>query len=94
MLIGQDVGTKHLVPLAIGFLEVEPLVEGDYYPGDLLLSLFRLPRVYWSANPDAFKRLLSVAERAKHELSVQTEALGSDVKLLKEVNAFLNQRDA
>ncbi|MCW5640944.1 MAG: hypothetical protein KIT63_02465 [Rhodoferax sp.] len=94
LLIGQDVGTKHLVPLAIALLEVEPLVEGEFYPGDLLLSLFRLDRVYWSANPDTLNRLLSIARRAKHELSAQAEPLGSDVELLKEVNAFLSQRDA
>jgi hypothetical protein len=73
LLIGQDVGTRHLVPLALSFLEGEPLVEGDYYPGDLLLALIQMPDTYWSP---------------------EESSLSSDVKLLKELNAFIEQNDA
>ena len=94
LLIGQDIGTKHLVPLALNFLEEKPLVEGDYYPGDLLLALFRLPVNYWAGSFQAFQRLLAVAKRASGELTSIEEPLGSEQKLLKEVNAFLQQNDA
>jgi hypothetical protein len=94
LLIGQDIGTKLLLPRALGFLENEPLVAADYFPGDLLLALFRVPSTYWSGNHEAFKLLVSVAQRAGKELSAQTEPLSSNLKLLKEVNAFLNQNDA
>ncbi|MCW5650244.1 MAG: hypothetical protein KIS62_10895 [Ramlibacter sp.] len=94
LLIGQDVGTKYVVPLALKFLEAEPLVEGDYYAGDLLLALFRLQTAYWSGNQEEFKQLLTVAKLASEQLSAIEEPFGSDVKLGKEVNAFIKQHDA
>jgi hypothetical protein len=92
LLIGQDVGTRHLVPLALSFLEGEPLVEGDYYPGDLLLALIQMPDTYWS--PEEFRRLLAIVKRGGAELAAREASLSSDVKLLKELNAFIEQNDA
>jgi len=51
LLIGQQVGLSVLVPLAVQQLQRDPLAEGDYYPGDLLASLLRLPASFWAANP-------------------------------------------
>ena len=39
MLIGQQVGLSHLMPLAIALIERDPMAEGDFYPGDLLSSV-------------------------------------------------------
>ena len=39
ILIGQGIGTRHLLPLALDVLEADPLAAGDYYPGDLLRSV-------------------------------------------------------
>lgn len=36
LLIGQSVGLRFLVPMAIEHLEAHPLAAGDFYPGDLL----------------------------------------------------------
>ena len=41
LLIGQGIGLRWLVPLALAALEEDPLVEADYYPGDLLLNVLR-----------------------------------------------------
>jgi hypothetical protein len=51
VLIGQKVGLDALVPLALSRLERDPLLEGDYYPGDVLVSVLKVPEDYWSAHP-------------------------------------------
>lgn len=52
LLIGQQVEYERLVPVALGFLRDDPLLETDFYPGDLLAAVCRLPADYWSAHPD------------------------------------------
>jgi hypothetical protein len=39
IMISQQTGLDHLVPLAIEQLNKNILSEGDYYPGDLLVSI-------------------------------------------------------
>jgi hypothetical protein len=51
VLIAQHVGLDVLVPRALTLLEYDPLLEGDYYPGDVLVAVLRVPRSYWSADP-------------------------------------------
>jgi hypothetical protein len=51
VLIGQQVGVDVLVPLALSRLKQDPLLEGDYYPGDVLVAVLKVPAAYWSAHP-------------------------------------------
>lgn len=44
LLIGQGIGLKYLVPKALARLVVEPLLQADYYSGDLLSALLRINR--------------------------------------------------
>ena len=53
-MIGQKIGTQHLLPYALDRLEQNPLAEGDCYPGDLLSSILRLPSEYWEQHPRSF----------------------------------------
>jgi CDI immunity proteins len=39
LCLRQSVALSHLVPLALTALAVQPLVEAELYPGDLLVSL-------------------------------------------------------
>ena len=39
ILIGQDFSLDYLIPLALDKLEKDILAEGDYYQGDLLISI-------------------------------------------------------
>ena len=39
LLIGQDVGLAHLLPLALEVLRDDPMAEGDMYEGDLLSAV-------------------------------------------------------
>lgn len=52
LLISQDVARQTLIPVALGMLRHRPLLEGDYYPGDLLMAVMRAPDSYWAEHPD------------------------------------------
>jgi hypothetical protein len=60
ILLGQQVGTEILVPLAVERLEEDPLAEGDFYPGDLLAAVVRLPGDYWRSHPELMERVRGV----------------------------------
>ena len=62
--IGQSVGLPHLVPQAIAHLERDPLVEGDFYAGDLLASVLRISEAFWTSNTTLRDRLLPIANVA------------------------------
>lgn len=47
IMLGQGIGVPTLLPLAVQVLLREPLAEGDYYPGDLLSNVLRLPDSAW-----------------------------------------------
>lgn len=51
IMIGQNVGVDTLVPLALTRLTQEPLLEGDFYPGDVLTAVLQVSRGYWQAHP-------------------------------------------
>lgn len=64
LMIGQDIGTRFLVPPALDILELNPFAEGDLYPGDLLAGLLRLPAEFWLRREDQLMRAVAVARRA------------------------------
>jgi hypothetical protein len=52
LLIGQGIGLEHLMPLAIELLRVDPYVEADLYPGDLLKNVQAVGEAYWEQHPE------------------------------------------
>lgn len=64
IMLGQNVGSRYLIPIALHHLEEEPLVEGDFYPGDLLCNVLSLPSSFWAENPELKTRVAAVAARA------------------------------
>jgi|SRR5688572_11043640 len=73
IMLGQDIGSRYLVPIALGHLEADPLVAGDFYPGDLLCSVLSLPREFWNARPELRARVAAVAARAIDRASANDE---------------------
>ena len=66
ILIGQGVGLAHLVPRAVALLSDNPLVKGDFYPGDLLVAVLRVDRRgYWDLHPDLLRELERVARSVR-----------------------------
>lgn len=69
IMLGQNIGSQYLVPIALEHLEVEPFVEGDFYPGDLLCNVLSLPHSFWLDYPDLRDRAAAVAARARAAIS-------------------------
>ncbi|MCB2377144.1 hypothetical protein LGH70_06095 [Hymenobacter sp. BT635] len=73
LLIGQNIGLPYLLPLAINMLAVDPLLEGDFYEGDLLMSVLRVDKDYWKEdirNKKAVKAILEL-----HKFRLQNEGI-------------------
>ncbi|MFE9204360.1 contact-dependent growth inhibition system immunity protein [Micromonospora sp. NPDC007230] len=60
IMLGQQIGVPALLPLAVRVLLRDPLAEGDYYPGDLLSNVLRLPDSAWSTLRPERQQLASV----------------------------------
>lgn len=61
LLIGQKLGLKYLLPLAVDILKADPLIEVTFYPGDLLKQLLMLKTEDWDDNKierDSFLKIL------------------------------------
>lgn len=63
IMIGQKIGLRFLVPLALDVVERDALVAGDLYPGDLLNSLLRLGPDFWRVHADWRNRVEGVLAR-------------------------------
>ena len=42
LMIGQSIGLQYLLPRAMAVLANDPLAEGDFYPGDLLVQVVKI----------------------------------------------------
>jgi hypothetical protein len=78
LLVAQQVGLEVLVPRALTRLERDPLLEGDYYPGDLLVATLKVPVSYWSTHPDQLARADSVV----------TSVAEPDADLTRDIDGF------
>ncbi len=56
IMIGQNIGLKYLIPLAIEELEVNLFAEGDYYEGDLLQMVLNADKNYWINNHETWQK--------------------------------------
>ena len=69
LMLGQKFSPQILVPLALEWLETNPLEEGIMYPGALLNSVLNLPAEFWLDEP---------------ELWWQGNAIVTDVEIIRE----------
>lgn len=60
MLIGQLIGLKYIVPLALSLLEEDPLCNAGLYRGDLLAIVLKIPSDFWKNNPPLNNRLSEI----------------------------------
>jgi hypothetical protein len=60
LLIGQDVGLAHLLPLALEVLRDDPMAEGDMYEGDLLSAVLTRSPVVWAEWPELARELATI----------------------------------
>jgi len=69
LLVGQEIGLHYVVPIAIERVEQQPLTNGDFYRGDLLVTLLRLPAAFWQHRRDWHRRVEQVARSVVEHLS-------------------------
>jgi hypothetical protein len=63
LAIGQKIGLRYLLPLAIERLKADPFASGHFYEGDLLQNVLRVPTSAWEERPDLREELLGIADR-------------------------------
>lgn len=73
IMIGEQLALRQLVPIALERLQADPLGEGDYYPGDLLASLLRVPAAFWERFPDPDVSLRNLIEGVDERSELEPE---------------------
>jgi hypothetical protein len=76
IMIGQGISLEILVPIAVERLLEEPLAEGDYYPGDLLVSCAKTPVEFWRSHretAEAMRTVLSAVRDAPDEIKAEVD---------------------
>jgi hypothetical protein len=71
-MIGQGIGLKYLVPVALVPLDNDPLAAGDFYRGDLLKNVLGVSEGFWSANPELLKKRDEIAKWQEMRSMVST----------------------
>lgn len=81
LMIGQLIGLKFLVPIAVDCLLGNPYVEGDLYPGDLLACVLNVDPAWWTTcEPwllEQFKGIISAVEEDMRTFTVLIERFRS-----------------
>jgi hypothetical protein len=83
LMIGQRIALAHLVPLALAHLDIDPLAEGDFYPGDLLTVVLHVQPSFWQQNPMLASQLHRALDRLPDETDPQ---LADDVASFRAAN--------
>lgn len=73
IMIGQQISLLFLVPLALEMLAEDPLVEGNYYRGDLLTAVLNIPERFWSVHSDMRNVLRRIVVETKDLLTTFEE---------------------
>ena len=75
IMIGQGFGLAHLIPIALERLYDNPFLEGDFYPGDLLLAVAKAPSTFWEAHPNLQSEMQDVLGRAERAADLVRDEL-------------------
>ena len=75
LAVSQQVGTPHLLEIALDRLTSDPLLECEHYPGDLLAALVRLDESEWVGRPDLKTDLAACFQIAIERPDDDTDAL-------------------
>jgi hypothetical protein len=75
IMIGQGIGLRWLVPLALDLLEKDPLAAGDFYSGDLLAAVLRVRQAFWSQETECHARAKAVVARVSGVTKELSEAV-------------------
>lgn len=63
LLFSQNIGANVFGARALAL--PEPLLEGDFYPGDVLVAVLTVSPSYWRANPSNLTKLEGIVDLAR-----------------------------
>ncbi|WP_298018230.1 contact-dependent growth inhibition system immunity protein [uncultured Parasphingopyxis sp.] len=81
LAIGQKVSLPYLLELAIERLRLDPLIEGDYYPGDVLSALVHLDEEDWHGKDDLRAELTKLFRKAMKQSTDDAQAFRKSLEL-------------
>ncbi len=85
LMIGQKIGLKYLVPIALELLRENPIIESNFYEGDLLLKVLKVERSFWEEYPQCKERLLSFFQNGMIDYESLDEETKSDIYFAYEI---------
>lgn len=88
IMIGQDISSEILIPIALNRFSEDPLICGDFYDGDLLSVVSRLPPAYWSQHRNQHQESLRIAGIALGRLRSEEDP---DRRLIAELEAIVSK---
>ena len=88
IVIGQNMGLDHLIPIAIEKLRKNLLAEGDFYPGDLLNNVLEVDESYWKKNKKQWQAIIELVEskRFVFESASQHRKLKRSFERFQQIN--------
>ena len=69
VMLGQSIGIKFILPIALDILMENPLAEGDFYPGDLLGAVLRLKNSTWITYPEWREKVRSIIDKMEEMIT-------------------------
>jgi hypothetical protein len=63
LLIGQDIGLRYLLPLALDVLRENPMAEGGMYEGDLLSAVLTRNPSVWAESSELGPELRAIVSK-------------------------------
>ena len=81
LLVAQKVDLEDMVPRALEVLHEHPLIEAQFFPGDLLKTLLEVPADYWSEDQASWSNLHSVLDRLDRTLKMIDETRAQFMKV-------------
>lgn len=81
LAVGQKVGFPFVLELAVERLRANPLIEGDYYPGDVLAALVRLDVDDWTGRDDLRADLEVLFRQAMQQSTEDADAFRESLQL-------------
>lgn len=91
MMIGQNLSLAILVPIALDLLQEDPLTEGDYFPGDLLLNLMRIDRAFLLDHPSLSTQILDLYQRVRNSLIEDSFAKRDFIKAEEYLKSLISE---
>ena len=73
LMIGEEQGLKHLVPLAAARLREEPFLQAWRCPGDLLTCVIEVPAEFWIERRELWETVMVVLEDAMEKIAASVE---------------------